>query len=665
MKIVLWIVGILLSIVAAVYTLVFTPLGNGIVKPILESKINDETNIGLKLTTFSLSFSDLNIVVALDEKNSLVIKGKYEIFKQSFDIDYNVQLKDMATLKALTKEQLNGSFFTDGNVAGDMAFIKVVGKSNFAKSQTSYALELTEFNPTSIIAKVKDADLATLLYMGNQKAYATAKIDLDLNFKNIKLHELDGNILFQTKKAKLNAGLMKKDFDLNVPKTSFTMDLVADLMDDDIVYKYKLNSNIAKISSAGRVTPEPLNVDIKYGVDVQELALLKPMTGADVRGNLKLNGKLKGDKKKMLLDGKTDFASSDTTFSVVLDEFAPRSIHAKVKSLKLQKALYMVKQPHYADALFDLNVDISDAREGSLKGTVQTKISKGLVDSKYMTKAYEFKSMMPRTIFSATTFTTLDKNIANTKLAFKSNLANLDVQNAKFNISDSSVDSDYTTKVHNLDKLFFVTQRHLKGSIKAEGRLKKAKDLDFTIHSKVASGTLNAKLHNDDFTATLTKMQSLEVLDMLLYPKVFKSNVDGDVIYNLATSKGTFEGKLYNGLFTNNKVLDLTKKYAHIDLYKQKFKGDINADINKENILAVVDLKSNTSSIVTKNTKLNTKANTIKSKIDVNANGNPIEFYLDGALDNPKVKVKADALIKKEATKAVKKGLNKYLKGLF
>ena len=665
MKIVFWIVGVILSIVTAVYILVFTSLGNSMIKPILESKINEETALGLKVDTFALSFSDFNIVIALDEKNSLAFKGNYKIFKQSFDVDYDVKLNDLAKLNALTQQQLNGSLFTSGNVAGDMALIKVLGKSDFAESHTSYAVELTDLNPTSIIAKVKDADLASLLYIGNQKAYATAKIDLDLNFKNIKLHEFDGNILLQTKKAKLNAELMKKDFNLSVPKTSFTMNLVADLMDDDIKYKYNLNSNIAKISSSGRVTPEPLNVDIKYGVAVKELALLKAMTGADVRGNLTLSGKLKGDKSRMLLDGKTDFASSQTTFSMILDDFVPKSIQAKVKALKLQKALYMLKQPHYADAFLDLNVDISDAREGNLKGTIQSKISKGLVDSKYMTKAYSFKSKMPKTTFSATTFTKLSKNIADTKLSFKSNLANLDLKSAKFDIADSSLDSDYTTKIHNLNRLFFVTDRHLKGTLKAEGHIKRAKDLDFTMQSKIASGVLDVTLHNDDLKAKLTKMQSLKVLDMLLYPKVFKSNVNGDIVYNLASSKGTFKGKLYDGFFTGNKVLDLTKKYAHIDLYKQKFKGDVNADIKKESILASLNLKSNTSSIVTKNTKLNTKTNRIKSKIDVNANGNLIEFYLDGPLQQPDVKVRADELIKKEATKAIKKGLNKYFKGLF
>ena len=42
-----------------------------------------------------------------------------------------------------------------------------------------------------------------------------------------------------------------------------------------------------------------------------------------------------------------------------------------------------------------------------------------------------------------------------------------------------------------------------------------------------------------------------------------------------------------------------------VDMYKETFRGDVSADINKENILASLDLTSNTSAIKTKNTKLN------------------------------------------------------------
>jgi len=152
---------------------------------------------------------------------------------------------------------------------------------------------------------------------------------------------------------------------------------------------------------------------------------------------------------------------------------------------------------------------------------------------------------------------------------------------------------------------------------------------------------------------------------MLLYPKIFKSLINADVVYNLAQAKGTFDGKLSQGKFTKNQVLDLAKQYASVNMYKETFRGDVNAKINKEKIVASLDLKSNRSSIVTKNTKLNSKNNTIDSEIAINANGNPIGVKLSGDVNKPKVEIDAEELIKKEATKAITKEVGKFFKGLF
>jgi hypothetical protein len=150
-----------------------------------------------------------------------------------------------------------------------------------------------------------------------------------------------------------------------------------------------------------------------------------------------------------------------------------------------------------------------------------------------------------------------------------------------------------------------------------------------------------------------------------MYPEIFKSSLVGTLDYNLAKEKGVMKADLLDGKFTKNQMLSLIKQYAHVDLYKERFKGNVRADINKENIIATLDLKSNKSSIQTKNTKLNSKTKKINSKIDINANGNPLVITLTGNAASPKVKIDAEKLIKKEAEKAVQKELNKFFKKLF
>jgi hypothetical protein len=665
MKIISWLLGIVVSVFVLVYVVAFTGFGNSLLAPIIEKKIQEQTKLPSRLEQFHLSMDDFKILLSLNQNNTVALQGSYSLFAQSFNIEYAIKLEELKTLKQLTQTQLQSSFHTDGKVVGDMAFLKIDGESDLAKSNTSYHVELTDLNPTSIIASVDQLDLNALLFMLNQKAYASAKVNVNVNFKDITPHHLNGKITLLTKEGKLNAAVMQKDFGVTMPTTAFSMNLLANLQGDNVEYKYMLHSNLAQISSSGVVVPQPLKTDIKYGIDIKELAVLKPLSGADIRGPLRLSGTLKGTKAKLIVDGKTNIAASKTNFSALLKEFQPATLNATISGLKLQKLLYMLKQPHYADGTLNLKVDMSSLDSNNLQGELISSITQGVLDTPYLTKQYEFKSMMPHTSFSTKTVSKIDKNRVDTKLSIHSTLADLSVKNAQFNIKDASLTSDYKAKIKDLNKLFFVTQRALKGSIVANGTIKKSKDLDITMVSDVAGGRVDATLHNDDLVANINRLETLQVLDMLLYPQVFKSKVDGKLVYNLATQKGNFDGKLSDGLFTNNQVLDLVKQYANIDLYKQRFKGDVNSQLNKEHIKASLDLRSNTSSIVTKNTKINSKTQQIQSKIDINANSNPLSVTLSGNVARPKVKIDASKIIQKQAEKAAKKEVNKFLKKFF
>lgn len=673
MKIMAWIIGIIVSLFIIVYVVAFTEFGNGIVKPIIESKIKEQTKMDSKLSKFQLSMSQFEIFLEINENNIIHFNGNYSLFSQVFNINYAIKLEELASLEPLTKQKLVGNFRTDGNAVGDIAFLTLKGKSDVAFSKTSYLIELTELNPTSIIANMNNADLKTLLALGGQKPYASSKIDLDINFKNIKPHQLDGDITLKTKDGKINTKLMKKDFDVDLPKTDFLMRLDATLKGDDVVYNYEFNSNLATITSSGSLVPEPLNTDLKYKISFKELALLQPIIGTALRGSFYTKGILKGSKEDMKIDGFSDFAKSKTTYNVTLSDFEPKIIKAKIRDMKLQNIFYMLQQPHFADGIIDADIDIKDLRAEKLDGVVISNIKNGLLNSNYLTKAYEFSSKMPHTTFNSKATTILKGNFVDTKLYINSSLANLNVKKASFNIKEGALKSDYIIKAPSLDKFFFVTDTHMKGKITAKGELKFAKDLDLTIHSNIAGGKIDVKLHNDDLQANIKGVQTMDLLRILIYPELLKGTMDAKLNYNLAQAKGKAIGKLSNATVMKNQTLDLIKLYAKFDIYKERFNGDISADINKEKIVASLDLTSNKSAIKTKNTKINTLKQTIDSRITIVANKNPIDVKLSGNIMKPKVKVdlqkfmktEAGNKVKKKIEKKVDKELNKLFKKLF
>ncbi|EQB40104.1 hypothetical protein M947_03520 [Sulfurimonas hongkongensis] len=662
MKIIAWILGIIFSLIFLAYIIAFTSFGNSIIAPTIELKIKEQTKMDSKLSTFSLSMSEIDVILEISEQNIIKIKGNYSLFSQSFDLNYKVELNNLASLKPLTNVELRNSLFTNGKVKGDMAFMNIDGVSDVASSTTTYHIELKDLNPTSIIAKINGAKLDELLEMGAQKNYADAKINLDVNFKNIVPNALDGDVVLKTKNGSLNTKVMRDDFNISIPpKTAFAMGLNAKLKGADIIYSYELASNLFKVTSSGSLTPTPLKLNVKYALDIKELELLKPLSGVDVRGSLKVDGTAKGVKEKLIVDAISDVASSETVVLATLEDFETKSVKARIKHLDIAKALFMLKQPHYSDGKFFLDADITNARASKLKGEITTSISDGLLDSNYITKTYEFKSKMPRTLFKLDTKTSLDADRAISKVDLDSSLANLNIKNAVVNIKSGKIKSDYKLNIPNLDSLYFATAQHLRGSLSANGDFTQGEDMTLNLYSKVAGGELVAKLHNDDLKADIKNIQTLDALHMLIYPEMFKSSLDAKLDYNLALKKGKLRGQLKDGEFTKNEMLDLIKQYARIDMYAERFKGDVSADINVDKITASLELKSNTSSIKTKDTKLDTKANSIDSKIDIVANKHPISVTLWGNISSPKVSVDAKELIKKEAQKVIKKEVNKII----
>ncbi len=656
----------LLSLVILVYITLFTPIGNNIVKPFLEKEITKEIHLEVKLNKFRFNISSAEIQLVLNKSNIITIKANYSLLEKSFNCVYRINFKELSRLQALTQKPLQGSFKTEGSVIGNLDQFIVEGVSDIASSDSSYHIEVSKLTMSSIKAKFFSLELQKLLYILKEKEYADAKMDIDINFKNITLHKLDGIVKLSTSHGYLNKALIKHDFDITIPKgTRMAMQLDAKFKGDNVEYAYSLYSKLANLSSSGKVVAEPLSFNLIYKVDVKELGLFKPLSGIDLQGPLQVDGKVRGTTQKLQISAKTNFAASDTVIQMIFGNFKPKSIQAKIRSLKMQKALYTLKLPHYSDGVVDMDIAIKNANVGRLNGLVTTKISYGKLDSKYLTREMKFSSLMPKTTYSLEATTKLKNSEMISSVNLYSNLLELHTKKTVFNLTNDSLKSDYNLKLGDLSKFYFITKHYLKGALVAKGNISYTKELDVSMYSDIADGKLTLTLHNDLLKANLNSLKTLTILDMTLYPKFFDARVNADILYNVATKKGDIDAKLLSGSFTKNKPLDLVKQYGHIDMYAEKFDGDLKAKIEKEKLIGSLFLKSNNSSIRTKNARLNTKTNTINSKIDINANGNPVKVTLRGDINRPKVSISADELLKREATKVIHKEVSKFLKKFF
>lgn len=665
MKLLSIIFATLLLIAAALYGLAFTSIGNSLVAPSIEKKINGALQLKSTLKTFVLDSSEFNIVLALTPKNIITASGSYELFAQSFNVNYNLELNNLEALEPLTKEKLYGVFHTKGTAIGDLKKIDIKGSSDIASSKTAYDVTLTNLNPSSIKAVIDGAKTEELLALVGKAPYAISKLHVNANMSSVDPKNLQGAIETSLKNGHIDIALMKSDFNVTLPKTEFSLKSTTKLEGKNVDYSIALASNLAKFNSKGSVQPDTTAMDLSYELKIAMLELLKPITNAPLRGKFNLKGTAQGDKNLLHVKGSSDLASSNTTFSATLKEFQAQSITADVKNLNLKTLLYMLEQPHYLNsALLDSKIRIKNVTAGKLDGTINTTISKGLIDGRTTAKEFGFKPM-PQVTFHLNADTTLKGDSLLNKVNLNSNLVTLSTASSLFNIKENSFESDYMLRVLDLSKLYFVTGQKMRGAIAFNGDVKQGKELDFTAHSKTLDGTIDAKLHNDDFHAELQNLQTLKMLKMLYYPEVFQSSLNGKLDYNIALKKGTLKSHLSNGQFTKNQVADLTKQYAKFNLYKERFNTTLNSDINQDLITTNLSMKSNKASITDEKLLLNTKTNQIKADLKLIANKHPITVKLSGDVTKPKVKVDAGDLIKQEANKAIKKELGKFFNKLF
>ena len=595
---------------------------------------------------------------------TITSKGNVVPSTMAMNLVYDVAIKELGLFAAMTPVPLHGPLALAGKVTGDQKRLSITGTTDIAKSDSRYDVILENFTPSRVVANVKGGHTEALLKMLGEAPVIAGRFDLDATLNDLNPEHLAGDLVLKLPKGSLDRAILKHDYALELPDTAFSADADAKLKGEDVTYGLNVHSALANVTSGGVIKPKTMAMDLSYDLSLKELGMLKSVTPVPMRGAIATKGSVKGDQKRLNVVGTSDIAGSQSDYRLTLEAFAPRSVTANIKGAEVRRVLAMLSQPHYGDGVIDISVDIPDARMGQLDGTVRTSVTKGLANSELISKQFDFLPM-PKTTFSTKTVTTLSKNRATTVSEIRSTLADVTGKKATVDFDTGYVHADYRVDIPDLDKLYFVAERHLKGGIVLTGDMVKEKDLDITAHSETLGGALDVTMHNDDVHVVAKSLQTLDALKMLTYPEIFKSAMNGVADYNVLTQKGQFKADLSDGTFTQNIMLDLLRQGAGMDLYKERFKGTLDGTIVKENVTANLDLRANKSSITGKGMLLNTKTQQVDAKLQVVANNNPVGVKIKGSMNAPKVNLDLSDLAEKEAKKALQKEVNKLFKKLF
>lgn len=662
-KVALWILGVIGGLILITICVLFTPPGNAIVKSIAQGQIDKYSPIKLDIQTFSLGFSSINVNIAHSDKILITLDGDFSLFSQMIDMILKVDAKDISVLGELAGTPLNGSFIVKTTAKGTLNHLEVNTTSDIAKSITDIRVLLQDYSPASVVANIKDMQINEILAIAGIKPYASGMLNIEADIKGDTDMNFNGNALLNLTQGLVDSKLIKEDFEVDVPKTTFVITLNTLFDMDKLKHDLSFNSNIGNIHSVGQTSLKELNTNTTYSINLSDLSAFTPLVGMPIRGNLNTKGEAIGGMESLDIKGSSDIATSATIYEATLKQLAPHSAELHVKNLRLDTLLWMIYMPRYATMNLNLDSIISDFDKGISTNTTLT--LSGTTNNEVMRKEMDLD--MPNTSFTLKSKIDIAKGVGEANSSIDSSIAQAKLTKTQINLNDIAFEAPYELNIPNLKKLKFATGIELAGSFSATGKAKLAQALYADFNTTSLGGNINAILNDNKLTASLKNVNTLKLLSMLQLPEVFSSAMNGDFAYDTETEKGTLKAVLSNGKLMPNKVTEIAEKYLKTDITKEAYEdAGLNANIDKKIITADIGLKSNNTTIYSKGANINTDKGTVNADIKFQIKDKAIAIKVRNQLSSPSISIDAGDLIKEEATKALSKGakdaVDKYIK---
>ncbi len=641
-KFLLILLSLVIIVVVTLSVLLFTPFGNNILKPQIQKQIDKYSPIPLTLDIFSIRLGSFNIVLNSYDNINIASNGTFSLISQNIDIALNILLKN--PLVDGSTNTLPKQFLIENVIKGKITDFEIHTISNSLDGDFRIDTNVINFKPLKIIANIKNIQLEAILALLDKKPYAKGKIDIIANIIGNNDMKFNGQALLKINSGEIVPKLVKDDFGITIPNTSFIVNLAANFDGANILHKLELLSNVGNVYSDGSTAIETLNTNSTYAININNLSPLTPIIGMPLRGEFQTNGKVVGGSKWMNFDGKSNIADSDTIYSISLEQYAnPKDVILKVKNLKIEKLLYMLVQPIYVDGMLNVNTNLSNIING-VSGSYSHNII-GEIQSK--TIKDEFNVNISNMEYTHNVSAEFVKGSGNLNADISTSAASLVIKNALVNIDSLGVNAPYTLNVKDFKKLAFITGKELKGSLIANGDVVwTPSSLRGSLHSDMFGGNLDVSINNHLVNATIKNMNSLGVLDMLQYPTIFDSIINGDFKYDRQTQIGNIGLIMSKGTFSSNsKLISILEKALKFNATKEIYNNiTIDGGINKRLITANLNMLSDNTSIIAHNATLNLDNDNIRANLAIKVKEYELPGLLSGTATNPNLKIDTSKL---------------------
>ncbi len=393
-------------------------------------------------------------------------------------------------------------------------------------------------------------------------------------------------------------------------------------------------------------------MNLNYTVNIKNLG---NFVGKNViKGGLRTVGRIYGSFGDFTVDGTANVFGGSLNYRIRLTDKKPESLRLKASNIELDQLLVALGKPVYAYGRISANGELDDLNTASSKGEVVVNLDKGFTNPEVLKKEFNFENA--KIPFNVVSNIKASGKLLHAVLTLNSNVAMFNVTNSDIDLKSKTLKGTFKLILPDLNKLYFMTKRHLRGKLVFNGDFFKGKDLIVNANSQnVAGGKLQINFKNGVVNANYTDGRLVRLLDMLEYPKVFDSKANLTMTYNLKTTKGEAHVKLINGHFLPNRMSFLINTLAGFDITRELYKlSTVDSKIDNMTIVSNLYMKSRLTQITSKDAYVNLRTNKVDAILNVMIAKKPLKVYIKGDLNKPKVRLDLKGYIKGKLNKGLK-----------
>ena len=398
-----------------------------------ESKINSTIVQNKAISNINLNSSLFNIIFEKFELNLL---------NSEYFGEFNLFVKELQKLESFIGKKLKGEFNSKGLLKSANNTISVEGFSNILESESNYKIYIKDRALDTLEFKIKDAKVENFLKLLDEPIYAMGDLEASGKINNLK--ELNGNSLVTLKNIKLVNEVINAVYNQNINET-----IILDSKIDTIFENNSAISNLDTKSNIANLNIKDLIFDFKtsnlvgkYNFTSDDLSKLKEFTKTTLKGDIKIDGNIKTNNNKLILDGKSNIAKGN--FDFILND---NILNINLKDASMRDLLILINQKDNFDAKVNMKLNynlftkkgdlIADFLNGHFLENDFTRLVKQFANTDLTKEVYETSKLN----------TKIDDKVLTSNLFMQSQRSKIEVNNSKIDLEKNIISAKIDTEI--------------------------------------------------------------------------------------------------------------------------------------------------------------------------------------------------------------------------